>query len=147
MQVVPCTLVGFVIWKWVHVWSLTRGNAIALPIAKSHKILVYYDLLLFFPRRTSYGRGSLINCGGDSSDCKLKVLLPFFRVKSDRRATSPPPPPHTHTHLYPNVFNKKLEIVILFKIIWRSNVHTPGVDPPQPSGQGLWVMVIAIVNL
>ena len=52
-----------------------------------------------------------INFIGGLFDLKLKVLVPFLRVKSCQRATSPPRP------FFPNASDQNFGIVILFDIV------------------------------
>ena len=65
-----------------------------------------------------------------SFDWKMKVNVQFLRVKRDRRASSP-------LLLSPNAFGKNFEIVILLKILQRSDKKISGVDKnsqhPGPS--------------
>ena len=46
-----------------------------------------------------YGRSSRINFGEGRFDWKLKVLVPFLRVKSHQRVTSHPNPSFPQMHL------------------------------------------------
>ena len=60
---------------------------------------------------------------GESFDCKPGVLVPFLRVESDQRATSPPPPAP-----FPlNTSDENFEMNKLLKIFQRLYNKTPGV--------------------
>ena len=71
-----------------------------------------------------------INFGGDSFYRKSKVLVPFLKVKSDRRATS------TSRVLFsPTVLDNNFEIFFLFKTLQRSDSKKfRGRQNPQSPG-------------
>jgi hypothetical protein len=56
-----------------------------------------------------------MNFGRGLFNWKLKVLVPFLRVKSDRRATTSP-----HSHFFPNTSEINLKIAILLEIVQES---------------------------
>jgi len=66
----------------------------------------------------------------DSNDQKLKVLIPFLRVKSDPMTTGPPP-----TLFTPNSCSQFFYIAILFKIDQRShNKNSGNITAPKNPG-------------
>ena len=59
----------------------------SVAYSKGHTApMFYYLFIIYFSRGTSYERSRRINFGGGSFDWKLEVVVPFLRVKNDRRA-------------------------------------------------------------
>jgi hypothetical protein len=104
-------------------------------LASPHTPSIFY----FFLRGSLYRKGRCRNFKGGLFDWKSRVLVPFLRVKSDWRATSPPPP----QSFPPNTSDKNFEVAILLKIVRRSYNKNSGVDT-SPQGPGAEVVSCAL---